>query len=77
MIGHLLGAAGAVGSVATVLQIQHGFIHPTINLDNIDPELSDLDLTPNVAREKQIDGGIVNSFGFGGQNASVLFSKPE
>jgi len=77
MIGHLLGAAGAVGSVATVLQIQNGFIHPTINLDNIDPELSDLDLTPNVAKDKQIDGGIVNSFGFGGQNASVLFCKPE
>lgn len=77
MIGHLLGAAGAVGSVATVLQIENGFIHPTINLDNIDPELSDLDLTPNVAKDKQIDGGIVNSFGFGGQNASVLFCKPE
>ncbi|EKD84240.1 MAG: hypothetical protein ACD_39C00157G0001, partial [uncultured bacterium] len=77
MIGHLLGAAGAVGSVATVLQIQNGFIHPTINLDNIDPELSDLDLAPKVAKAKQIDGGIVNSFGFGGQNASVLFCKPE
>ncbi|MBU1108815.1 MAG: beta-ketoacyl-ACP synthase II [Candidatus Riflebacteria bacterium] len=76
MIGHLLGAAGAVGSVATIVQMLNGFIHPTINLDNIDPELSDLNLTPNVARDHQIDGAIVNSFGFGGQNASVLFCKP-
>ena len=77
MIGHLLGAAGAVGSVATILQMQQGFIHPTINLENVDPELQDLDLAPLSAKNKQIDGGLVNSFGFGGQNASVLFAKPE
>ena len=77
MIGHLLGAAGAVGSVATILQMQQGFIHPTINLENVDPELADLDLAPLTAKDKQIDGGIVNSFGFGGQNASILFCKPE
>ncbi len=77
MIGHLLGAAGAVGSVATILQIQRGFIHPTVNLENVDPELQDLDLAPLTARRKQIDGGIVNSFGFGGQNASVLFVRAE
>lgn len=77
MIGHLLGAAGAVGSVATVLQIQNGFIHPTLNLENPDAELSDLDLAPLKVKDKQIDGGIVNSFGFGGQNASVLFCRPE
>ena len=77
MIGHLLGAAGAVGSVATIVQMRNGFVHPTINLDNIDPELSDLNMVPNVAVDRQIDGGIVNSFGFGGQNASVLFCKPE
>lgn len=77
MIGHLLGAAGAVGSVATILQMQQGFIHPTINLENVDPELQDLDLAPLSAKNRQIDGGLVNSFGFGGQNASVLFAKPE
>lgn len=77
MIGHLLGAAGAVGSVATIMQMQQGFIHPTINLENVDPELHDLDLSPLSAKNKQIDGGLVNSFGFGGQNASVLFAKPE
>lgn len=77
MIGHLLGAAGAVGSVATVLQILNGFVHPTINLDNIDPELADLDLAPNHAKDKIITAGLVNSFGFGGQNASVLFVRPD
>ncbi|MDD3000397.1 MAG: beta-ketoacyl-ACP synthase II [Candidatus Riflebacteria bacterium] len=77
MIGHLLGAAGAMGSVATILQIMGGFIHPTINLENVIPELADLDLVPLKYIEKQIDGGLVNSFGFGGQNASVLFVKPE
>lgn len=77
MVGHLLGAAGALGCVATVLQIQNGFVHPTINLENVEPELSDLDLAPLSAKEKQIDGGLINSFGFGGQNASVLFCRPE
>ncbi len=73
MIGHLLGAAGAVGSVASIIQMQQGFIHPTLNLENADAELADLDLVPLVAKEKQIEGALVNSFGFGGQNASVLF----
>ena len=77
MIGHLLGAAGAVGSVATILQMQQGFIHPTINLENVDPELQDLDLAPLSAKNRQIDGGLVNSFGFGGQNACILLARPE
>jgi 3-oxoacyl-[acyl-carrier-protein] synthase II len=77
MIGHLLGAAGAVGAIATVLQTINGFIHPTINLENVIPEIADLDLVPLKAKNKQIDGALVNSFGFGGQNASVLFVKPE
>lgn len=77
MVGHLLGAAGALGSVATILQMQHGFIHPTVNLENVDPELQDMDLTPLKVKDRQIDGAIVNSFGFGGQNASLLFCYPE
>ena len=77
MIGHLLGAAGAVGSVATILQMQQGFIHPTVNLENVDPELQDLDLAPLSAKNRQIDGGLVNSFGFGGQNACILLARPE
>ncbi len=72
MIGHLLGAAGAVGAVATVLQIQGGFIHPTIN--HFSPgEGCDLDYVPQTSREIRIDTALVNSFGFGGQNASVVF----
>lgn len=77
MIGHLLGAAGAVGSVATIIQMRNGFIHPTLNLENPDEELKDLDFAPLVSKNKQIDGGIVNSFGFGGQNASVLYCPAE
>ncbi len=77
MVGHLLGAAGAVGAIATMLQINNGFIHPTINLENPIEEIADLDLVPLQPKNKQIDGALVNSFGFGGQNASVLFVKPE
>jgi 3-oxoacyl-[acyl-carrier-protein] synthase II len=54
-----------------------GFIHPTVNLENVIPELADLDLVPLKYKNKQIDGALVNSFGFGGQNATVLFVKPE
>ncbi|GAB4281839.1 MAG: beta-ketoacyl-ACP synthase II [Candidatus Rifleibacteriota bacterium] len=75
MVGHLLGAAGALGTVATIIQIQEGFIHPTVNLENPSDELADLDLVPLKAKEKQIEAGLVNSFGFGGQNASLLIGK--
>ena len=75
MIGHLLGAAGAVGTIATVLQIQNGFIHPNRNLDNVDPELSGYNFAPNHFVEKQINAGLVDAFGFGGQNACLLVTK--
>lgn len=75
MIGHLLGAAGALGAVATAAQIQGGFIHPTVNLEDPSEELADLNLTPLKAQEKQIQAGLINSFGFGGQNASILLAK--
>ncbi len=74
MTGHLLGAAGAVEAIATIQAIISGVLPPTINLDTPDPEL-DLDYIPNVAREKQVSHAVSNSFGFGGHNAALVFSK--
>ncbi|HEX9610157.1 MAG TPA: beta-ketoacyl-ACP synthase II [Candidatus Limnocylindria bacterium] len=74
MIGHTLGAAGAISALAAVLAIRDGLIPPTINLETPDPEC-DLDYVPNVARKAQVDVAIVNGFGFGGQNAVAVFSR--
>src|SRR5207245_2924243 len=68
MIGHLLGAAGAVEAIATLLTINRGLIHPTINYENPDPAC-DLDYVPNTARRKDVRVAISNGFGFGGHNA--------
>lgn len=76
MIGHLLGAAGAVEFIATVLTLVHGVIPPTINLENPDPEL-DLDYVPNQARRQEVKVALSNSFGFGGHNATLLVKKFE
>ncbi len=76
MLGHLLGAAGGVEAIATVLTIENGVIPPTINYE--DPDLEeglDLDYVPNVARKANVDVAISNSFGFGGHNATILFKK--
>jgi 3-oxoacyl-[acyl-carrier-protein] synthase II len=76
MTGHLLGAAGAIEALACVLAIQHNTVPPTINLENRDPKIDErLDLTPNVAKERNIDYAISNTFGFGGHNASIIFKK--
>lgn len=75
MIGHLLGAAGAVEAVATVMTIHSGIIPPTINLENPDPDC-DLDYVPNKAVELNVNFALSNSFGFGGTNACLLFKKP-
>ncbi|MCF8240014.1 MAG: beta-ketoacyl-ACP synthase II [Melioribacteraceae bacterium] len=74
MTGHLLGAAGVIESIATILAINNSLIPPTINLDTPDPEC-DLDYTPKVAKELNVDFALSNTFGFGGHNASLLFKK--
>jgi 3-oxoacyl-[acyl-carrier-protein] synthase II len=76
MIGHLLGAAGAVEAIATLLTINRGMIHPTINYENPDPAC-DLDYVPNVARRQDVRIAISNGFGFGGHNAVVVLKKYE
>ncbi|MDA3860584.1 MAG: beta-ketoacyl-ACP synthase II [Melioribacteraceae bacterium] len=74
MTGHLLGATGAIESIACILAIQDSVVPPTINLDVPDPEC-DLNYTPKVAIEKNIDYAITNTFGFGGHNSTLLFKK--
>ena len=74
MIGHLLGAAGGVEAIFSVLAIRDQIAPPTINLENQDPEC-DLDYVPNVAREMKIETTLSNSFGFGGTNGSLIFKQ--
>jgi len=74
MIGHAMGASGAIEAVAVVKSIQTGKIHPTINLEDPDPGC-DLDYVPNHSRICDVNLAITNSFGFGGQNASLIFKK--
>ncbi len=71
VLGHMLGAAGALSTVAAVLSIREGVVPPTINLEHPDPEC-DLDYVPNVARQTHIDVALANGFGFGGQNATIV-----
>ncbi|MBL7191548.1 beta-ketoacyl-ACP synthase II [bacterium] len=74
MIGHLLGAAGAVEAIASIMAVTTGRIHPTINYDTPDPDC-DLDYVPNTAVEHEVNTVITNTFGFGGHNACLLFKK--
>ncbi|HEY2383642.1 MAG TPA: beta-ketoacyl-ACP synthase II [Terriglobia bacterium] len=76
MIGHLLGAAGAVEAGITSLVVERGVVPPTINYDTPDPDC-DLDYTPNKARKLEVRYALSNSFGFGGTNASLLFKRYE
>jgi len=76
MVGHLMGAAGAISSIACVLAIRDGIIPPTINLDTPDPEC-DLDYVPNVARHTTVRTAMANGFGFGGQNSVAVFRACE
>ena len=74
MTGHLLGAAGGIEAIFSLLSIHKGVIPPTINLEN-PSEGCDLDYVPNTAREANVDVAISNSFGFGGTNGSLVFRK--
>ena len=76
MVGHMLGAAGAVAGIAAVGAIRDGWIPPTINYREPDPEC-DLDYTPNVKRKLHVDTAMINGFGFGGQNAVAIFRRFE
>ena len=74
-IGHLLGAAGSVEAIFAILTLRDGIVPPTLNLDNPSPSC-DIDLVPKRARERKVNYVLSNSFGFGGTNASLIFSGP-
>ena len=76
MVGHSIGASAAIGSIATIMALHTGTIHPTINLDEADPEC-DLDYIPNRAQQRNPRNGLCNAFGFGGNNASIIFTTLE
>jgi 3-oxoacyl-[acyl-carrier-protein] synthase II len=76
MIGHTIGAAGAIESITTILSIKNSILTPTINYEDPDPGL-DLDYVPNQARESNVKIALSNSFGFGGHNATLVFKKFE
>jgi len=74
-IGHLLGAAGSVEAIFAILALRDGIVPPTLNLDNPSPSC-DIDLVPKQAKERRVRYALSNSFGFGGTNASLIFSGP-
>jgi len=75
MIGHTLGAAGAIEAIATIQAIRTGCIPPTINLDDPDEAGKGLDLVPNRAQQRDVRVALSNSFGFGGQNTALVFRR--
>ena len=75
MTGHMLGGAGAVKSIISIKAMLDGIVPPTINLEEKDPEVADLDYTANVAKEKEMNVVLSNSFGFGGHNAVLVFKR--
>ena len=75
MIGHTLGAAGAIEAIFSILAMRDGCVPPTINLDQPDAAAEGLDLTPNQSSQREIRAVLSNSFGFGGQNTSLLFTR--
>lgn len=76
LLGHTIGASAAIGSIATIMSLRTGVIHPTINFEEADPEC-DLDYTPNHARKREVQAGLCNAFGFGGNNVSLVFTTAQ
>ncbi|MDR1025948.1 MAG: beta-ketoacyl-ACP synthase II [Lactobacillus sp.] len=76
-IGHLLGAAGAVEAIFSILAIRDQICPPTLNLDNVEEEIADMDFVPHKAKTKELKAAMSNSFGFGGTNSSLVFKKFE
>ncbi|MDY7019628.1 MAG: beta-ketoacyl synthase N-terminal-like domain-containing protein, partial [Chloroflexota bacterium] len=74
MIGHIVTAAGAIEAIVSILIMQRGIIHPTINYETPDPEC-DLDYVPNVARQAQVNACLTNSFGLGGENCCLVLKR--
>ena len=74
MLGHTIGAAGAIETIITILTVKNNILTPTINLINPDPDL-DLDYVPNQSRNKEVNVALSNSFGFGGHNATIVIRK--
>jgi 3-oxoacyl-[acyl-carrier-protein] synthase II len=74
MLGHTIGAAGAIEAIITAMSLRSGVLPPTINYNNPDPDL-DLDFIPNTSRVKDIRVALSNSFGFGGHNATLVLKK--
>jgi 3-oxoacyl-[acyl-carrier-protein] synthase II len=78
MTGHLLGAAGAIEAIASILSVANGIIPPTINFKTPDPQIDqNLNITPNKAQKREVRTAISNTFGFGGHNASIVIKKAE
>ena len=75
MHGHMLGATGAVECIACVKAINEHLVPPTINLDNQDEHVANLDYVPHRAREKKVHAALSNSFGFGGHNTTLVFKE--
>lgn len=75
MTGHMLGGAGAVEAIISIMAMNDGVVPPTINLEEQDPEVANLNYTPNTAVKKEIKAALSNSFGFGGHNAVLVFTK--
>jgi 3-oxoacyl-[acyl-carrier-protein] synthase II len=75
MHGHLLGATGATEAIACIMAMRDGIVPPTINLDNQDEEVADLNYVPHKAQKAELNYVLSNSFGFGGHNASLVIKK--